>query len=102
MSLYKLSKRGENAALDIDFLERCARDGLTPKGLRWKLKIQGLDERTEDKVEKIKKDVMIKGMRGKRLRTDAEREKAIEREMEKRKGDGKEKGQKGWDWEAIK
>ena len=98
MSTYKLSKREENAASDIDFLEKCVKEGLTPKGLRWKLKIQGMEEETKEKVEKIRKDaearvidIMIKGMREKKIRTNAEREEAIERELERRKG-----------WEAIK
>ena len=97
MSSYKLSKKGEDAASDIIFFEKCAREGLTPKGIRWKLKVNGMDEETEEKVEKIKKDaearvidVVLKGLREKRIRTDAEREEAIERELERRKG-----------WEAI-
>ena len=91
-------EKGEDAASDIVFLEKCAKEGLTPKGIRWKLKVHGMDEETEEKVEKIKKDaearvidVVLKGIREKRVRTDAEREEAIERELERRKG-----------WEAIK
>ena len=79
-------------------MENCAKEGLTPRGLRWKLRIQGMDEATEEKVKKIKEDaearvvdVVLKGMREKRIRTDAEKEEAIEREMTRRKG-----------WEAIK
>ena len=37
-------------------MEKCARDGLTPKGIRWNLRIQGMDAETKDRVEKIKKD----------------------------------------------
>ena len=98
MSTYKLSKKGENAASDISFLERCVREGLTPKGLRWKLRIQGMDAETEEKVEKIKRDaearvvdVVIKGMQEKKVQLDAKREDAIEKELERKKG-----------WETIK
>ena len=97
MSVYKLSKKFENAASDIDFLEKCASKGITPKGLRWNLQIQGLDAQTEDRVEKIKKDtearvvdVLLKGMRQKMLRLAIEREIAMDKELSKRKG-----------WEAI-
>ena len=38
MSTFKLSKKGEDTASDIVFMEKCARDGLTPKGLRWRCK----------------------------------------------------------------
>ena len=98
MSTYKLSRKGEDTASDIEFMEKCARDGLTPKGLRWNLSVQGMDETTEEKVLKIKRDaeacvidVMIKGMKEKKIRTDAEREEAIEKELGRREG-----------WEAIK
>ena len=56
MSVYKMSKRSENITLDRAFMEGCAGKGLTPKGMRWNLEIQGLSQQTEEKVEKIKRD----------------------------------------------
>ena len=70
---FKTSRRLENVSSDINFLEECMGRKLVPKGLGWKLQIQGLDGEVEEKVKRIKEDaisrimdVVVKGMKRKK------------------------------------
>ena len=98
MSTYKLSRRLENATSDEKFLEECIQKKIVPKTLQWKIKINGLDKQFEEKVEKIKDDaaarvldVMVKGMRHKRMGLEKKQQEGIDKVLEQKKG-----------WEGIK
>ena len=93
MSVYKLSRRNVNVNSDIGFLEKCVSNGVTPNGFKWNVAVQGMDEETKEKAEKIKIDaesrlidVVLKGMKEKKARLKEEMEQAVDRELEKRKG----------------
>ena len=71
---FKASKKLENVTSDVGFLEECIARKVVPKGITWKLQVQGLDGETQEKVERIKQDatervmdVMIKGFKRKKV-----------------------------------
>ena len=61
-STFRITRRLENVGSDINFLEECIREGKIPKGLQWNLKVQGLGEDVDRRVEDVKKDAMIRVM----------------------------------------
>ena len=101
-STFKTSRRLENVTSDVRFLEECMGKNIVPKGLGWKLQLQGLDEEVEDKVRRIKEDaisrvmdVMVKGMRRKKEMLEDKLEKEVEKVVA---------GRAGWEvvWEMEK
>ena len=82
---FKTSKKLENVTSDVGFLEECIARGVVPKGLTWKLQVQGLDQETEEKVERIKQDatsrvmdVMMKGLKRKKEHLEGRLEEKVE------------------------
>ena len=97
-STFRLTKRLENVGSDIKFIEECIKEGKIPKGLQWNLKVQGLGEDVDRRVEDVKKDamirvmdVMLKGLKVKESKLGVERERVMDEEMKVRKG-----------WEGIR
>ena len=71
-SSFKIAVKLENVVSDIKFLECCVGKELVPSGLKWKLRVQGLGDDVQERVELIKKDatmrvldVMLKGLKDK-------------------------------------
>ena len=94
---FKTSRRLENVSSDITFLEECVRRGVVPKGLGWKMQVQGLDEEVEERVSKIKEDavsrimdVMVKGMKRKKEMLEEKLEREVEEVVGRKEG-----------WEAV-
>ena len=90
---FRVVRKIENVASDIQFLEECARKEWVPKGFRWKFKAQGIGEDDERKVKQIKKDaamrvmdIMIKGLRTKEEDLTKKRDKLVDTAWEEKTG----------------
>jgi len=77
VTLLQMNLRRKGKDSEIEFLEKCASKGLTPDGLGWNLKIQGMDKEMEEKVEMVKRDaesrvldVLIKEMKEKKTKLE--------------------------------